>query len=70
MHNLKLLALGVLPLCFQSTSASSAFDPKAYQKSTATCQATNRAEGQDTAVEINLRNFDSRISLHRVTTEF
>ncbi|KAJ7886170.1 Alpha/Beta hydrolase protein [Mycena olivaceomarginata] len=55
MHNLKLLALGVLPLCFQSTSASSAFDPKAYQKSTATCQATNRAEGQDTAVEINLR---------------
>ncbi|KAJ7911118.1 Alpha/Beta hydrolase protein [Mycena leptocephala] len=57
MHNSKLLVLGVLSLCFQCTSGS-AFNPRAYQKNTATCQATNRAGGQETVVEINLRYVD------------
>ncbi|KAJ7983035.1 Alpha/Beta hydrolase protein [Mycena polygramma] len=58
MHNTKLIALGLLSLCFQSSLGSSAFNPRAYEKSTATCQAMNRAGGQERPVDINLRYVD------------
>ncbi|KAF7354667.1 Bifunctional epoxide hydrolase 2 [Mycena sanguinolenta] len=57
MHTLQLLSLGLISLGFRS-QASPAFNPRAYQKSVATCQATNRADGQETAVEINLSYVD------------
>ncbi|KAF7331051.1 Bifunctional epoxide hydrolase 2 [Mycena venus] len=58
MHSPRLLELAVLLLYFQSTAASSGFNPRAYQKSIATCQATNRAGEQETPVDINLRYVD------------
>ncbi|KAJ7031156.1 alpha/beta-hydrolase [Mycena alexandri] len=60
MHDLRILALGALSLYFQSTygASESIFNPRAYQKSKVTCQATNRAEGQETAVDINLHYVD------------
>jgi hypothetical protein len=56
MYNLEVLALGALSILLPSVSGSSAFNPGAYQKSTATCKATNRAEGKETTVDIDLRN--------------
>ncbi|KAJ7755164.1 alpha/beta-hydrolase [Mycena metata] len=60
MHNLRILALGALSLYFQSTygASESTFNPRAYQKSKATCKATNRAGGQETAVDINIHYVD------------
>ncbi|KAJ7667081.1 Alpha/Beta hydrolase protein [Mycena rosella] len=55
MYNLEIL-MG-LSLLF-AASGSSAFNPRDYQKSTATCQATNRAGGQETVVNIDLRYVD------------
>ncbi|KAJ7735113.1 alpha/beta-hydrolase [Mycena maculata] len=58
MYKLELLALGVLSLFSSSASGSSAFDPRSFSKSTATCKATNRADEKDTAVDIHLRYVD------------
>ncbi|KAJ6473210.1 alpha/beta-hydrolase [Mycena sanguinolenta] len=69
MHSLQLLALGVISLCFRS-KASPAFNPRAYQKSIAACQATNRAGGHETTVEINLSyvniNSNAKTSLNLI----
>ncbi|KAF8173808.1 Alpha/Beta hydrolase protein [Mycena galopus ATCC 62051] len=55
MHS-PLLSL-LVPLYLLS-KASAAFNPRAYQKSTASCQATNRAGGQERAVELSLSYVD------------
>ncbi|KAJ7165588.1 alpha/beta-hydrolase [Mycena crocata] len=54
MHHLEILALG-LSLFLHPASGSSPFDPRAYGKTTASCKATNRAGGQESAVNIDLR---------------
>ncbi|KAJ7062852.1 alpha/beta-hydrolase [Mycena amicta] len=51
----KLAALATLALLFQ-TSLATTFDPRAYTKSSATCQARNRAEEKD--VDIDIRYVD------------
>ncbi|KAJ7174449.1 alpha/beta-hydrolase [Mycena filopes] len=55
-----MLALGALSLYFQPTHglSESGFNPRAYEKSKATCKATNRAGGQETPVEIDLHYVD------------
>ncbi|KAJ7499703.1 alpha/beta-hydrolase [Mycena latifolia] len=58
MYNLEVLSLSVLFLLLRSASGSSVFHPKAYPKNTATCKATARAGGQETAVDIDLRYVD------------
>ncbi|KAJ6579568.1 alpha/beta-hydrolase [Mycena vulgaris] len=58
MYSFEVLTLGVLSLLSCSASGSSAFNPRAYEKSTATCRATTRDGGQATAVDIDLRYVD------------
>ncbi|KAJ7123197.1 alpha/beta-hydrolase [Mycena epipterygia] len=53
MYSLKVLPMGALSLFLGSALGSSAFNPRAYQKSTATCKATNRAEGQEKMIDLH-----------------
>ncbi|KAJ6615541.1 alpha/beta-hydrolase [Mycena sp. CBHHK59/15] len=60
MYKLEAVFLVVLPLFLRLALGSSAFDPRAYSKSTATCKATKRigTSSEHEIVDIHLRYVD------------